>query len=297
LDHAQGYNVLLWKEGVLDALEDKLARSIFSRLCPQGSPLMVDVGANIGSALPPSCTFPSMSLTRLLAADAHGVRPRRWYSLLALAHGCRVVAIEAGADHLANLNMSLALNGWLDRARLYHAVASGDREVTFNGWNAVSGEQPQGYAGHHDGRGKGFASQTPVALDDVVDEEVAYLKVDVESHEPSVFRSARRLVEARRVKYVLFEWTYFLGGKYHFSAYADDVLGPLFAARYRCFLAAAGDMQAEVSADTLPLAVKRLHAYCMRLNAGAQQRWCIINVICMRDDQQAPLDAPLITEA
>jgi len=34
------------------------------------------------------------------------------------------VAIDAGADHLVSLNMSLALNGWLDRARLYHGVAS-----------------------------------------------------------------------------------------------------------------------------------------------------------------------------
>ena len=134
--------------------------------------------------------------------------------------------------------------GW-NRARLYHAVASGDREVTFDGWSARSSRDRSSrttYAQSAAGSGAGhksFASQTPVALDDIIDGEVAYLKVDVESHEPSVFRSARRLIERQLIKYVLFEWTYFMGGKYHFASYADDVLGPLFAARYRCFVATA----------------------------------------------------------
>ncbi len=99
--------------------------------------------------------------------------PGRWYTLLALAHGCRVVAIDAGADHLVSLNMSLALNGWLDRARLYHGVASAEREVSFNGWHAetASAEQAHGYSERDlNGRGKSYASQTPLALDDVVDE-------------------------------------------------------------------------------------------------------------------------------
>jgi hypothetical protein len=130
--------------------------------------------------------------------------------------------------------------------------------------------------------------------------EVAYLKVDVESHEPSVFRSARRLLERRLVKYLLFEWTYHIGGRYHFAAYADDVLGPLFASGYRCFFAETGEhLRVEISADTLALAIRRLHAHCARSlpEMAAHQRWCIVNVVCARDDQQAPLDAPLITEA
>ena len=200
-----------------------------------------------------------------------------------------MVAIDGAADHLSNLNMSLALNGWLDRARLYHAVASADREVYFNGWNAeaaAAAEQGQGYARDHDrSQAKSFSSQAPLALDDVVGdgEEVAYLKVDVESHEPSVFRSARRLVEARAVKYVLFEWTYYMGGKYHFANYVEHVLTPLFASGYRCFLAAhAPANRLEVTSDTLAAAVQRLHAHCSGLAVPAGQRWCMDNVVCAR---------------
>jgi FkbM family methyltransferase len=257
--------------------------------------------ATLGARRAPSASRPARQAA--CGEAVTGPPPGRWYTLLALAHGCRVVAIDAGADHLANLNMSLALNGWLDRARLYHGVASGEREVSFNGWHAEtpSGEQAHGYSDRDlNGRGKSYASQTPLALDDVVDEEVAYLKVDVESHEPSVFRSARKLLERRLVKYLLFEWTYHIGGNYHFSAYADDVLGPLFASGYRCFFAEAGEhLRVEISAETLALAIKRLHAHCARSlpEMASHQRWCIINVVCARDDQQAPLDAPLITEA
>ena len=192
---------------------------------------------------------------------------------MALAHGCRVVAIDAGADHLAALRMSLAVNGWLDRARLYHAVATSDREVTFDGWSARASNEihrttyKQTGAGH-----KSFASKTPVALDDIIDGEVAYLKVDVESHEPSVFRSARRLVEKQLIKYVLFEWTYFIGGNYHFSSYAEDVLGPLFAARYRCFVATAIQaIRMEITQESLLVAISGCMrtAPCRRGSAGA----------------------------
>ena len=225
----------------------------------------------------------------------------RWYSLLALAHGCRVVAIDGAADHLGYMNMSLALNGWLDKARLYNAVASADREVFFNGWNAESASEDNvkgGYAQQNNSKSKSFASQTPVALDDIITEEVAYLKVDVESHEPSVFRSARRLIETRAVKYVLFEWTYFMSGKYHFNNYADDVLSPLFAAGYRCFLASENPAtRLEVTADTLLAVIKRLHTHCSGLHFPTGHRWCMVNVVCSRHDQQAPLEAPLISAA
>ena len=121
---------------------------------------------------------------------------------------------------------------------MYHAVATSDREVTFDGWSARASNDIHRTTYKQTGAvHKSFASQTPVALDDIIDEEIAYLKVDVESHEPSVFRSARRLIEKQLIKYVLFEWTYFIGGKYHFSSYAEDVVGPLLAARYRCFVA------------------------------------------------------------
>ncbi len=211
-----------------------------------------------------------------------------------------MVAIDAGADHLVALKMSLALNGWLDRARLYHAVATGDREVTFDGWSAKASSDklaPRLYgqhsavtkAGH-----KSFSSQTPVALDDIIDEEVAYLKVDVESHEPSVFRSARRLLERQLIKYVLFEWTYFIGGKYHFAGYADDVLAPLFAARYRCFVATANArIRMELTLESVPAATKRLHAHCSSSESAAGHHWCMSNIICMRHDQPAPMEAPV----
>ena len=49
LDGPEGYRLKLWKtSGVVDAEEDDMARQVFSRLCPEGSPLVVDVGSNIG---------------------------------------------------------------------------------------------------------------------------------------------------------------------------------------------------------------------------------------------------------
>ncbi len=195
MDEDPSYSLLLWKEDTLDPLEDKLVRAILSRMCADGSPLVVDVGCNFGCAaraerpagLPGSLQgcgrLSSLTIFHVLVSSPYWYKaacgrhsrgaPGRWYTLLALAHGCRVVAIDAGADHLASLNMSLALNGWLDRARLYHGVASAEREVSFNGWHAetASAEQAHGYSERDlNGRGKSYASQTPLVLDDIVDE-------------------------------------------------------------------------------------------------------------------------------
>jgi hypothetical protein len=46
----------------------------------------------------------------------------------------------------------------------------------------------------------------PLAIDDVVDEEVILMKVDVEGYEPHVFNSARRLFQRGMVQYVIFEY-------------------------------------------------------------------------------------------
>jgi hypothetical protein len=46
----------------------------------------------------------------------------------------------------------------------------------------------------------------PLAIDDVVDEEVILMKVDVEGYEPHVFNSARRLFQRGMVQYVILEY-------------------------------------------------------------------------------------------
>ncbi len=48
MDASAGYSGQLWKTNKVDQVEDDLARQIFARLCQDGSPLVVDVGANIG---------------------------------------------------------------------------------------------------------------------------------------------------------------------------------------------------------------------------------------------------------
>ncbi len=48
LDVEASYSHVLWNKSMVDAVEDEVARGIFARLCPEGSPLVVDVGANIG---------------------------------------------------------------------------------------------------------------------------------------------------------------------------------------------------------------------------------------------------------
>jgi FkbM family methyltransferase len=44
-------------------------------------------------------------------------------------------------------------------------------------------------------------------LDDVFDEEIAVLKVDVEGHEPAVFRGASRMLEEHLIRTIVFEQT------------------------------------------------------------------------------------------
>ncbi|KAK9820841.1 hypothetical protein WJX81_004704 [Elliptochloris bilobata] len=139
VNDGNSYSHLLWTQGVIDHVEDVLARDVFSRLCANGSPLMVDVGSNIG-----------------------------WYSLLALAHGCRVLAIDAAADTLNFMNMSLALNGWLDRARLINAVATSQGIVVFNGWNVESPGDDHPSAHSRDifaGRRKSMRSDSATSMD------------------------------------------------------------------------------------------------------------------------------------
>ncbi len=48
MDVEASYSHVLWNKSMVDAVEDEVARGIFARLCPEGSPLVVDVGANIG---------------------------------------------------------------------------------------------------------------------------------------------------------------------------------------------------------------------------------------------------------
>jgi hypothetical protein len=50
MDEDPSYSLLLWKEDTLDPMEDKLVRDILSRMCADGSPLVVDVGCNFGCA-------------------------------------------------------------------------------------------------------------------------------------------------------------------------------------------------------------------------------------------------------
>jgi len=75
---------------------------------------------------------------------------------------------------------------------------------------------------------------TVVSLDDVVREDVLYLKVDVEGFEPSVFKSAHQLLEKYRVHYILFEMTHYLY-KWNDKGYFDDVLTKLAFHGYKIF--------------------------------------------------------------
>jgi hypothetical protein len=57
---------------------------------------------------------------------------------------------------------------------------------------------------------KQASADDAVAIDEVVKEDVLYMKVDVEGFEPSVFASAQNLIKDYTVRYILFEMTYYL---------------------------------------------------------------------------------------
>ena len=170
-------------------------------------PLVLDVGANTG-----------------------------YFSLLAAACGCRAMAFEPRTDMASFIQLSARFNGFgPNQLALYNKLVTHEKNVKFDGWNAVStAETLSGRAASGRGCRKGSKcateaaakdarmasfSENAVAIDELVSEDVLYLKVDVEGHEPSALRSARSLIQEHTVHYILFEITHYLFGAFTTGKY------------------------------------------------------------------------------
>jgi FkbM family methyltransferase len=121
-----------------------------------------------------------------------------WFSLLAAARGARVVAIEALADNVRAMRMSLRENAAVaPRVRLVHAalVAGHERDVCLDG---VS--RPQRNVGNAmlvDGGREGCRTRVAATrLDDVIGggEAVAFMKADCEGCEAAALHGGRALL-------------------------------------------------------------------------------------------------------
>jgi len=187
-------NENVWERGRFhDEKEALLARAIFYDRCPTNSQqLVVDVGSNTG-----------------------------FFALMAAASGCRAVAFE-GAPLIADvLTISRNINDFNDRLTIINRIVSHERKVGWNGWNAVAASDVAQFDSSSISKVKSNAKRDgspmrlveeggAVAISDIVDSDVLYLKMDVEGHEPSVFESARRVFDHHVVSYILFEVTYYV---------------------------------------------------------------------------------------
>jgi FkbM family methyltransferase len=176
--------------GLWEGEETELFYKVLTNHCKHGAGLVVDVGGFVG-----------------------------YFTVLSAMMGCRVHVWEGSPQHASMIHMSVWLNGMSERVTIHNNICG-------------MGSEPLAYAaagmgGHvagsllnsdnpafqkHLDKGK-YASHTskgnqvyPLAIDDVIHEEVLLLKVDVEGYEPQVFRSAQRLLQRQLVRYAVFEY-------------------------------------------------------------------------------------------
>ena len=159
--------------GIWDTAETRLVNAVLSFGCRSGKApaLMVDVGMNTG-----------------------------YFSGMALAAGCRVVAFEPTKYHHPYALVTAMLSGYEKRFTL-HKLAASDKtgeKIPFDDWSFVTSESIKK-------SGDTLSSVTTIRVDDVVREDVLYLKVDVEGNEPAVFRGLRKLLETKVVLVILWE--------------------------------------------------------------------------------------------
>jgi FkbM family methyltransferase len=159
--------------GIWDTAETRLANAVLSFGCQSGKSraLMVDVGMNTG-----------------------------YFSGMALAAGCRVVGFEPTKYHHPYALVTAMLSGYEKHFTLYPLAASDKtgEEIPFDDWSFVTSENIRK-------SGDTLSTVTTIRVDDVVHEDVLYLKVDVEGNEPAVFRGLRKLLESKVVLVILWE--------------------------------------------------------------------------------------------
>jgi len=188
-----------------------------------------------------------------------------YFSLLAASCGCRAHAFEPRVDMAAYIELSARFNGFgPDQLTLHRKLVTHEKNVKFDGWNTVSDDES--LTGHatkackkgskclkeaaaKDGRMRSFGDQS-VAIDELIDEDVLYMKVDVEGHEPSAMLSAQRLISTRVVRYILFEVTYYLLGRWTTPKY-ERLMVWLSKQGYTLYHVEAGQMLSDPKSSRL----------------------------------------------
>ncbi len=222
--HADNINGMLYEGTWFELIEEKLAVALFARYCATSvvgdRSRFFDIGSNTG-----------------------------YYSALAIAHGCHATTVDGSRDVLLYFEATRALNSWpVEVSTIVNRVVSDQHAgaLTFDGWSTATGSSSLKRAVEMDHANESgialneYASQTPVRLDKLIGmRPVFFLKVDVESNEPDVFRSGNTLFESGiQVLNVLFEFTYVLPNDSRDlrTAYHDSVFAPLWAGGYECFV-------------------------------------------------------------
>eukprot|EP01064_Diplonema_japonicum_P031293 TRINITY_DN5539_c0_g2_i1.p1 TRINITY_DN5539_c0_g2~~TRINITY_DN5539_c0_g2_i1.p1 ORF type:complete len:443 (+),score=117.58 TRINITY_DN5539_c0_g2_i1:37-1365(+) len=136
-----------------------------------------------------------------------------WYSLLAAAHGCRVVAWEPVPLFRTYFETAIGMNGFEHLIELRSKIVSNSSGGV--GYMSVPTRGIWGMAGVAGTGGRPKAAEgkaIPVDIekvDDVVspNENVCVMKVDVEGFEPQVFQGAANLLKGGNVENVVFEYS------------------------------------------------------------------------------------------
>jgi FkbM family methyltransferase len=155
--------VELGLSGLWDREETLVATQILEAGCHTGK-LMVDVGANTG-----------------------------YFSGLALSAGCDVVAFEPTAYHAPFIWTTVGASKRARHFKLIQRVVSDETGVNipFDTWNVANSAVK-----------KVKTTVVSTRIDDVVSQEVLYLKIDIEGHEPAAFRGLQKLLETNKVRHV-----------------------------------------------------------------------------------------------
>ncbi|HEV7896629.1 MAG TPA: FkbM family methyltransferase [Planosporangium sp.] len=170
---------LEWQLWVFGAYEEHMAELFRYLVGPDAT--CIDVGANIG-----------IHTTRL----AKLVGPRG-----------QVVAVEADEELARRARTNIALNH-LTNVTVLHAAASdsgGDTRMLYRPSDPDSNKGRASLLPHPYLNGTAVPAPT-VALDDVVHQPVALIKIDVEGHEAAVVAGARRIV-AEHHPSIVFEYS------------------------------------------------------------------------------------------
>ena len=143
------------------------------------------------------------------------------------------MAVEGARDVINFLRLSLHLNQWEGRARLYDRLASDKKTVHFNGWSANEHAlAADGSTSHSTGI---YASSEGVALDDIIEGRAVYVKIDVEGYEGAVFAGAQNLFRHRRALNVLFEFSPVFSARDNKAPYRP-VFHMLLGSGYSCYV-------------------------------------------------------------